>query len=67
VVLPDQSGWALAAQLAARHPGTKLLFMSGHAADTIGQRGALEQDVDFLAKPFSRDDLARKVRETLDR
>jgi hypothetical protein len=30
------------------------------------QRGTLNEGMPFLAKPFSRDDLARKVRDVLD-
>jgi len=35
-------------------------------ADVIAQRGVLEQRVDFIGRPLTRDDLARKVREILD-
>jgi len=38
----------------------KLLSISGYAGDT-------EFGEDFLAKPFSRDELLAKVREVLDR
>ena len=66
VVMPGMSGRDLAQQLARRRPGLKCLFISGYTADVIANRGVLEEGTDFLAKPFSRDDLARKVREVLE-
>ncbi len=67
VVMPGMSGHALAERLAERQPGLRCLFISGYTADVIAHRGVLSVDVDFLAKPFTRDELARKVREILDR
>jgi DNA-binding response OmpR family regulator len=45
----------------------RVLFMSGYAGDTVTRFGALDVDAAFLEKPFSSYDLARRVRETLDR
>ncbi len=67
VILPELSGRDLARQLAERRPETRPLFMSGYTADVIANRGVLEPGVAFLAKPFTRDELACKVREVLDR
>jgi len=67
VVMPGMSGRTLAARLAERRPGLRCLFMSGYTADVIAHRGVLDAGTDFLAKPFTRDELARKVREILDR
>jgi PAS domain S-box-containing protein len=66
VIMPGMNGPDLAGLLVAKHPKLTCLFMSGHTADVMEQRGALGADVPFLAKPFSRDDLARKVREVLE-
>ena len=59
-------GRQLAQRLGVVKPGVKVLFMSGYTADVIAQRGVLDEGVQFLSKPFTRDDLARKVREMLD-
>ena len=67
VVMPGMSGRDLAAQLATDRPQMKRLFMSGYTADVIAHRGVLDEGVEFLGKPFSRDELAHKVREVLDR
>ena len=67
VVLPGMDGRQLAQRIRAIKPGVKVLFMSGYTADVIAQRGVLEANVAFLGKPFTRDDLAHKVHEVLDR
>ena len=66
VVMPGQSGRDLARQLATDRPQMKRLFMSGYTANVIAHRGVLDEGVEFLGKPFTRDELARKVREVLD-
>ncbi|MCX7006555.1 MAG: response regulator, partial [Kiritimatiellaeota bacterium] len=66
VVMPGMDGRQLSKRIGAVKPGVKILFMSGYTADVIAQRGVLDEGVQFLSKPFTRDDLARKVREVLD-
>ncbi|MCF7838149.1 MAG: transporter substrate-binding domain-containing protein, partial [Candidatus Marinimicrobia bacterium] len=66
VVLPGLSGRDLARELNATRPDMRCLYMSGYTANVIAHRGILEADVQFIAKPFMRDELARKVRAVLD-
>lgn len=66
VVMPGMNGRELAARLAEIYPRMECLFMSGYTADVIAHHGILEKNVHFLSKPFSRNELARKVREVLD-
>ncbi len=66
VVMPEMNGWELAEQLLAKKPGMKCLFMSGYTADVIANQGILKKNVQFIQKPFSMQDLAGKVRKTLD-
>jgi two-component system, cell cycle sensor histidine kinase and response regulator CckA len=40
--------------------------MSGYTDDAIVHHGVLDADIPFIQKPFSPDELARKVREVLD-
>jgi hypothetical protein len=63
VVMPDKQGPALVTELAELHPEIRSIYMSGYS------RGAVEMDetIVLVQKPFSRNDLARKVREVLDR
>jgi signal transduction histidine kinase len=66
VVMPGMSGRDLAARVIEKHPGTKCLFISGYTANVIAHRGILDAGIEFLPKPFSRDQIARRVREILD-
>jgi PAS domain S-box-containing protein len=66
VIMPGMNGPDLAKRLAEKCPNLKALFISGYTADVLRARGTLDERMPFLSKPFSRDDLARKVREVLD-
>jgi CheY-like chemotaxis protein len=65
VVMPNMSGAQLAAELRHSQPDIKVVFISGYTENAISQHGVLDEGVDFLAKPFSRESLAKKLRETL--
>ena len=60
--MPYMGGAELARQLRARRRTLKLLCISGYAG-----ANEFEFSGDFLAKPFSRDELLAKIREILDR
>ena len=60
--MPHMGGAELARQLREKRHALKLLCISGYAGASD-----LEFSGDFLAKPFSRDELLKKVREVLDR
>jgi len=64
--LPATHGRELAARLRPLRRNARVLYMSGHPAETMAQNGAIERDTAFLEKPFTAETLARKVRETLD-
>jgi two-component system, cell cycle sensor histidine kinase and response regulator CckA len=66
VVMPEMGGRALADLLAPRRPDMRVLFMSGYTDEAITEHGVLPQGTFFLAKPFSRETLGRRVREVLD-
>ncbi len=66
VIMPGKNGLDLAKNLLARDQNMKCLFMSGYTSDIIASHGLLEQDLQFIPKPFSRSDLARKLRNALD-
>jgi YesN/AraC family two-component response regulator len=65
VVMPEMSGRDLWEQLKTPKPDLKCLFMSGYTADVITHRGVLDESLHFLQKPFSRENLATKIREAI--
>ncbi len=66
VVMPEMNGHDLARRLQSLNPRLRVLFMSGYTADIIARNGVLDDGVNFIQKPFSRQDLAAKIREVLD-
>jgi signal transduction histidine kinase/CheY-like chemotaxis protein len=67
IILPDIDGRTVAARLAQVRPGLRVLYCSGYSEDVIGHHGVVDQGLAFLPKPFTAEELARKVRSVLDR
>ncbi len=65
VVMPEMNGRDLAENIMALNPDIKILFMSGYTADVIAHHGVLDEEVHFIQKPFSMQDLASKLQEML--
>jgi PAS domain S-box-containing protein len=66
IVMPSIGGRELAERLGTMRPGLRVLFMSGYVDDPVILKAVQDAAVPFLEKPFTRDILARKVREALD-
>lgn len=66
IVMPRLDGHELANQLLALRPSLRVLYMSGYTDDVIVHRGVLSQGAMLVQKPFAKNTLLRKVRETLD-
>jgi two-component system cell cycle sensor histidine kinase/response regulator CckA len=66
VIMPGMNGRVLAERAAAVLPGLRVLLVSGYAEDLIVERGTLRHGIEFLAKPYSVEQLGRRVREVLD-
>ncbi len=65
VVMPEVNGRELAERILQRRSETKVLFASGYAEDVIVHHGIVDKNLDFIAKPYSMQALARKLREVL--
>lgn len=59
---PEQ-GPQVAAYVRERYPGVRVLFMSGYPRDRLTSEELLGPDDDLLRKPFSRPELAEKLKE----
>ncbi len=66
IVMPGMNGRMLAERVKALRPSVKVLYTTGYTPDAVIQEGTLNRDIEFLAKPFTVDQLARKIRQTLD-
>jgi CheY-like chemotaxis protein len=66
VVMPGMNGRKLADRALQSRPGLKLLFTTGFTRNAVVHNGVLDHGVNFLAKPFTIDQLAEKVRAVLD-
>ncbi len=62
VVMPEMSGRKLAERVREAQPGVKILFMSGFPSEVIARRGRLEEDMNFIQKPFSMRELMDSLR-----
>lgn len=67
VVAPGMSGPMLADKLAERQPGLRVLFMSGYDNTKMVQHYVVEKGHALLHKPFTVEQLGRKVAEILGR
>ncbi len=65
VVMPNMSGKDLVKRLKKSQPHLKVLYMSGYSDDAMIQQGILEPGTAFIPKPFTLNDLAKKVQEVL--
>lgn len=67
VVLPDgMNGRQLAEEAARNSPGLKTLFTTGYTRNAIVHDGRLDPGVALITKPFTAEQLSRKVRQVLD-
>ena len=65
VVMPEKSGLELAGLLRLMRPDVAVLFMSGYAESELARQVLVAPRSVFLQKPFTAEELARKVREAL--
>jgi len=65
LVMPKMTGLAFASLLRATRPEIKVVHMSGYAGDSVRRDGVLDL-TRYIGKPFTSEELRRKVREVLD-
>ncbi|HUD67537.1 MAG TPA: PAS domain S-box protein [Candidatus Sulfotelmatobacter sp.] len=65
VVMPGLGGREMVERLSLTRPAAKVLFLSGYTEDAILSEGSIQSGTAFLQKPFTLQNLSRKVREVL--
>jgi CheY-like chemotaxis protein len=65
MIMPELGGRALAQELGRSRQDLKVIYMSGYSGRTYNSQSDLDPGSFFLQKPFTRDGLARKIREAL--
>jgi len=66
IIMPGMSGKELAERVTQEFPNVKIILMSGYAGDILINHGILEQEWEFIQKPFTSETLTRKIREALE-
>jgi two-component system cell cycle sensor histidine kinase/response regulator CckA len=67
VMMPTMSGTELVGLLHEWYPNLKVLFVSGYSEEMVKAQGALTPETDYMPKPFTTGQLARRVRRLLDK
>jgi two-component system cell cycle sensor histidine kinase/response regulator CckA len=67
VVMAPMDGPTLAKHILEKHPRVKIIFISGYAEDSFRSQIKENTNAHFLSKPFNLKDLARKVKDVLER
>jgi len=67
LVMPDgMTGKELGQRLLHENPKLRVVYMSGYSAEFVGKDFPLEEDFNFLTKPFPAQKLAETIRRRLD-
>ena len=66
VVMPEVNGVDLALMVQEKAPRTGIVFMSAYPAEVLVREGLHDLRVDFLAKPFTREDLLHAVAKAVE-
>jgi CheY-like chemotaxis protein len=65
IVMPEMSGVELADRLEKERPGLRILFMTGYAEEVVVNEGILGKQRECIGKPFTREEITKRVRKLL--
>jgi CheY-like chemotaxis protein len=65
IVMPEVNGKRLADEAVRRRSNLKVLFMTGYTRNAVVHGGMVDPGVQLIGKPFTLDQIAAKIRETL--
>jgi len=65
IVMPEVSGVELADRMERERPDVRILFMTGYAEEVVVNEGILGKDRECIGKPFTQEQITRRVRKIL--
>jgi len=65
IIMPGMNGKQLADRIMKLNPDQKILFISGFTDDIIEPLGLQKEGIPFIQKPFTTEQLARKMKQIL--
>jgi CheY-like chemotaxis protein len=63
--MPGMSGVELADRMERELPGMRVLFMTGYAEEVVVNQGILGKYRECIGKPFTQEQITKRVREIL--
>ena len=66
VIMPIMNGKEVYERATKLFPRLKVVYMSGYTDNVIAHSGVIDRGIAFVAKPFTKESLARKIRIVLD-
>ena len=67
LIMPEMSGRELSDRVRELYPGIAVLYCSGYTEDTFVRHGLASENLPFIGKPFTLQQLGLKVRQVLDK
>ncbi|HET6420782.1 MAG TPA: PAS domain S-box protein, partial [Geobacteraceae bacterium] len=67
VVLSGKNVREFLTEIRKMRPDVKVVFISGYTSDVMHDNGMFEEGMEFITKPFKKEDLLQKVRKMMER
>ena len=64
--MPNKNGKVILDEIRKIMPEIKVIFISGYTADIMQKQGIREEEIEFITKPFNKNDVLHKIREVMD-
>jgi len=65
LIMPKKNGEEVSLEIKEINPKVKFLFMSGYPSDVFYENGKFDRSIEFIQKPASPDEIAKRVRKLL--
>lgn len=65
IVMPEMSGVELADRMERERPDVRILFMTGYAEEVVVNEGILGKHRECIGKPFTQEQITKRVRKIL--